>query len=382
MQINNTRSRVLDYHKIYINEVLPIFNEFEYIRLDILKEFNTKSFLKYLLPIIILALIGGIAFIFQNNSTFIFALSFISLGFLPSALILMPILYCLARKKENLKFTSMMKIKALQPLLKVFGDIKWTGHDANKENLNDVLLDNMELNKSGLFISYNTRYTDDEFEGSYKDVTFKIAETRMFDIHGSGKNRSSICVFEGVILSFKFNKKINNRTIIATKGDLTRKNQALATMLIFLPCCFEFFKDGYTHWKLILALIILLGVFFITKYFEKNEEALNEVLLEDPNFAKRFNVYSSDQVEARYLVTPAFMHRFYNLKTAFGAKKAKCSFYDNTLMIAINTNKNLFEICNLFKSLQEPSSINEFYRELNSIFKMIEYFKLDEKTGL
>ena len=43
MQINNTRSRVLDYHKIYINEVLPIFNEFECVRLDILKEFNEEE---------------------------------------------------------------------------------------------------------------------------------------------------------------------------------------------------------------------------------------------------------------------------------------------------------------------------------------------------
>ena len=38
-------------------------------------------------------------------------------------------------------------------------------------------------------------------------------------------------------------------------------------------------------------------------------------------------------------------------------------------MIAIYTNKNLFEICNLFKSLKAPTSIKEFYNEINIIFK-------------
>ena len=66
----------------------------------------------------------------------------------------------------------------------------------------------------------------------------------------------------------------------------------------------------------------------------------------------------------------------------FGAKKAKCSFFDDEIMFAISTNKNLFEIGSLFKSFNDPTSINAFYYELSSIYDMIDYFKLDEKTGL
>ncbi len=387
MQNNITKNRVLDYYETYRNDVLPIFNDFECVRINILNEFKKKSFLKYLLPIIILAILGLISYpitFSQDASLSSKAVGgvIISIILMINALIFMPFFYYSAKKKENIKFTGMMKIKTLQPLLKVFGNIKWIGHDVTKENLNDVILKNEELDRSGLFISYNTRYTDDEFVGSYKDVPFKISETRMLSIHGSGKSRRCICAFEGVILTFNFNKKICNRTIVATKGDLTKKSQPLVVMAFVATFCLGFFEEGYAHWKLVLSIILLVGSYFTVKYFEKNEEALDEVKLEDPKFAKQFNVYSSDQVEARYLVTPSFMERFYNLKTVFGAKNAKCSFYGNTLMIAIQTKKNLFEICNLFKSLQEPSSINEFYSELDAIYKIIDYFKLDEKTGL
>ena len=51
-------------------------------------------------------------------------------------------------------------------------------------------------------------------------------------------------------------------------------------------------------------------------------------------------------------------------------------------MIAITTSKNLFEIGSLFTSFNESKKIKQFYYEINSILQMVEYFKLDEKTGI
>ena len=76
------------------------------------------------------------------------------------------------------------------------------------------------------------------------------------------------------------------------------------------------------------------------------------------------------------------MERFKNLQTAFGARGAKCSFYGESLMFAISTNKNLFEIGNLFTPLNSPKQLEVFFNELISILALIDYFKLDEKTGL
>ena len=71
------------------------------------------------------------------------------------------------------------------------------------------------------------------------------------------------------------------------------------------------------------------------------------------------------------------MEKFLNIRTAFGAKNAKCAFYENKIMFAISTNKNLFEIGSLNKSLLEPKSFSNLYREINAIYELIDYFKLN-----
>ena len=112
--------------------------------------------------------------------------------------------------------------------------------------------------------------------------------------------------------------------------------------------------------------------------FDKKKLKLEKVQLEDVKWEKRFEAYSQDQVEARYLLTTAFMERFLNLTTAFGTNKAKCSFCDDKMIIAISTRKNLFEFGHLFKKIDSE----DFYNELSSILELIEYFKLNIYTGL
>ena len=212
----------------------------------------------------------------------------------------------------------------------------------------------------------------------------------------------SIPVFKGVIVSFDFNKAIKNRKIVSTKGDWTSKNKKLyaiiVSLLTIIVSLMNFFGNSNDRYKkqnesdysfvaliiiIIPALLVALPFVVIKVLKDKNtDEPLNKIKLEDTKFEKRFNVYSSDEVEARFLVTPAFMDRFYNLKTAFGAKKIKCSFSNEQLIVAIYTNKNLFEIGGLFRPLGDIRSINRFYKEITSIIKMVEYFKLNEKIYL
>ena len=51
-------------------------------------------------------------------------------------------------------------------------------------------------------------------------------------------------------------------------------------------------------------------------------------------------------------------------------------------MVLISTDKDLFETGTLFQSLNDPEFIVDFYDEAATVFGMIDYFKLDEKTGL
>ena len=134
-----------------------------------------------------------------------------------------------------------------------------------------------------------------------------------------------------------------------------------------------------TIWDLVFPVIIILSIALVVYYKKKK---MQNVKLEDLTFDKKFNVYTQDQIEARYLLTPAFMERLKSLETSFGTKNIKCSFFEDNIMFAISTNKDLFELGSLYKSLKSKISIEEFYNEIHSIQEMINHLKLDEKLGL
>ena len=141
----------------------------------------------------------------------------------------------------------------------------------------------------------------------------------------------------------------------------------------------EIFKHGYSHGKLIFAIILFLISAYFEWKFKKYEEPLNIITLEDPKFNKKFDVYSSDEVEARYLVTPLFMELLNNLKTVFNSKEIKCSFFDDNFMLAISTNEDIFEIGDINVPCTDMKFILQFWKELSSIYKMVEYFRLNKE---
>src|SRR5690606_28612315 len=65
------------------------------------------------------------------------------------------------------------------------------------------------------------------------------------------------------------------------------------------------------------------------------------VQMEDPTFERLFAVYSTDQVEARYILSPSLMERLVALRNDVGDKMA-VSFVDSCIFIAIPTTKNRF----------------------------------------
>ena len=76
------------------------------------------------------------------------------------------------------------------------------------------------------------------------------------------------------------------------------------------------------------------------------------------------------------------MERLNELKLAFGTRNIKCSFFDNTIMIAIQTNRDLFELGSLYKTCPTNKDIKRFYHEMLAIQKLITHLKLTNKTGL
>ncbi len=66
------------------------------------------------------------------------------------------------------------------------------------------------------------------------------------------------------------------------------------------------------------------------------------VKLEDPEFEREFVVYADDQVEARYILTPALMRRLLDFKRRAG-RDVCFSFAGSSVHIAISTSRDMFE---------------------------------------
>lgn len=279
----------------------------------------------------------GAALCFLSLITFMLACSGSVERFYSMILVIVSVLLCLlgssimepmrAELQNNeLKKKLFFKKKCMSKLLRVFGNIKWYN--------NCEVIKTVEICETGLFPPILYRITDDEFVGEYQGVKFRMSETRFRVNEHIG--------FTGVILAFEANKSFESHTIIVSKLAPDR------------------------HRSL----------------------NLEPVILEDPKFCRDYNVYSSDQTEARYLITPSFMERFRKLKVAFKTTDIACAFFKNKVIFALDNeglsglSKNLFEIDAYSAFTDDREAINIFYNELTSVLDMAAYFKLDEKTGL
>ena len=347
----------MEYSK-FLEELLPRLNQLESVRKQRLKNFLILSVFTILAPVlgIILIRIG------QNSPLVLSGALLLVFGIL---LVPSIIPWGIYRNKD---FGTLLKTNLNDLICKAAGELK---PDKDLE---------MDFSKSGLFARYNKALADDKFRGKYNSVAFEIFE-------------GMIPPFRGVVFAFKSNKKIKNRTILISKNDISQKNSDLIRVwipiMIILSTVLAFSINGEFTILKALEYFLFCSMFFALFYVigilgtqNINREALNKINMEDVEFCRKFDVYSSDEVEARYLATPAFIERFQSLKTVFGAKKIKCAFYEDKVMFAISTSKDLFEIGNLFTPLENPEKILNFYKQITAIPEMIDYFKLDEKTGL
>ncbi len=241
------------------------------------------------------------------------------------------------------------KIKSLiMPLIcSCYGDLQWCNLSPvaalnfalskNKQNNNfKYNIDVNSINNSLIVPYYDSSSYDDIFWGSYKNVPYEIIEASYSKEEGTGKDRRNITIFDGVIVKLKMNKSFNCHTVVRPDG-----------LFHTSPSC-----------------------------------RLKHTELEDVNFEKKFDVFCDDEIEARYLLTPSFMERLTNLKTSFFAEKISCAFYEDYLFIALRTSKDLFSIASLNKPLYEFRQYEILHDEIISIIKLIDHFKLSEKTGL
>jgi hypothetical protein len=113
-----------------------------------------------------------------------------------------------------------------------------------------------------------------------------------------------------------------------------------------------------------------------TGWFKNFEcpSGLAAIGLEDPTFNRTFAVFGSDQVEAREILTPAFMQELNDLESVYRGAHIRCGFDQAMLLIALE-GPNRFEIGSMFSSLVERSRVETIARNIDQVFKLIDQFQ-------
>lgn len=170
-----------------------------------------------------------------------------------------------AINKLQTQYERLYKSRVLPALAARVGDLTYKPASADKVH---------QLRAARILPECDSVQADDEIAGTHRGLGLSIIEARLR--RRSGKQTQT--VFDGLLVEIMLPRSLTGTTAVLTdEGALGN------------------FK---TRWK---------------------TEGLETVRLEDPEFERRFEVYSNDQIEARALLTPAFMERFTSLAKSSGS---------------------------------------------------------------
>lgn len=113
----------------------------------------------------------------------------------------------------------------------------------------------------------------------------------------------------------------------------------------------------------------------INSEYRKKGVVLENVILEDTVFNKKFRVWCNDQIEARYILTPVTMEKLIFLKNRLNG--LRITLVDNKMYIA-SRGINLFE---LGGTKEKPETLFErLYDDINVILMLVNEIKTNNKV--
>ena len=202
-----------------------------------------------------------------------------------------------------------------------------------------------EFMGSQLFTTRPDRYsTEDLVIGKVDRTSFYFAEIHAeYKTQTSTKNGTKTTwhdIFKGIVFSADFNKNFNGFTVVRPKD---------------LGSAF--------------------GAWFSKNLFSVGSKDV--INLENVDFEREFVTYGVDQVEARYILTPAMMERILALnKQSKGT--ISLSFTNTKMYIAFPLDRNCFE-APIFNTLLNPNLINEDLATINFMFAVIKELDLNTR---
>lgn len=199
----------------------------------------------------------------------------------------------------------------------------------NAELYSDIFYSLKKLNLFGIF---DNLVIDDYLKYSSNSVEFDIYDVSLCSIANGYKTQIHRLVFGGVLVVADYDSEFTGRTVVLPKSDKRT------------------FPD------------------------------VEQVQLEDVEFNKYFNVFSSNQIEARFLLTTAFMERLL-MFAKNNNYKVYCAFEKGKVYIGLANKKghDWFDI-DLKNSLLDVNNYKSLIVDLDNIEKLVCSLSLSQKV--
>jgi hypothetical protein len=190
----------------------------------------------------------------------------------------------------------------------------------------------MDHRRVGLVPSWDRDAYEDRVTGTRNGVNFELFEAHLEErrttTDSKGRTRTRwVTVFNGQCLRFKFPKTFYGRTLVTRDAGF-----------------FNRFGGG---------------------------KGMQRARLEDPHFEDLFEVYTTDQVESRYLLTPDLMQKLVDMEGTFRGGRLKCAFDGGEMFITVEGG-NLFEPGTMFTPLDNPERVRELLDDFAAVFHVID----------
>lgn len=169
---------------------------------------------------------------------------------------------------------------------------------------------------------------EDCFDGKHSGCTFDFYEGHLENRVQTKNGSRWVTVFRGQLIRIAFPKKFLGKTVVK--------------------------RDA--------------GIF---NFMQRWMTGLERVGLGDSRLEKAFEVYSNDQVEARYLIHPVFMERLLDLETRFKGKALRCAFIEGDLLVAIEGGDK-FEVGTMFARLDDIERVRKIVDDIAGIMHVID----------
>lgn len=191
------------------------------------------------------------------------------------------------------------------------------------------------IKPSKIIPSYDKVESEDCFSGTHKGVDLTFNELHLSEMRGSGKHRRRVTTFKGlcILLSMKKRKFLGHTIVMKDAG-------------------------GVGTW------------------FTEKTNKLSRANLVDPVFEKEFNVYTNDQVEARYLIDPIVMQKLVDLCGHYQGDSLSAAYFESQMLVMIASKNNLFEPPDIYEPAIDIGALQMLRSEMQHILTIIDYLDI------